>query len=140
MDALRSGQAHFLVNAIFFTCGTRGMAQEALDQASAGRSWRLKRSKFDDGDGDGPMRWQRRSAKRIRGREGKREIEREGRNEKGVATWRPKYRESSELYCFGILLLLLLGIWSCIVSDSLIFSSKVHCNLRNTTPVANQKC
>ena len=26
----------------FFTCGTGGMAQEALDQASAGRSWRSR--------------------------------------------------------------------------------------------------
>ena len=44
------------------------------------------------------MRRQHRSAKRIRGREGEREKEREerGKEEKGVATWRPKCQESSE--------------------------------------------
>jgi hypothetical protein len=41
-----------------------------------------------------------------------------GNKEKGVATWRPKCQESSEPYCLWYLLLLLLGLWSCIVSIS----------------------
>ena len=79
-----------------------------------------------------------------RGFAGERERETEkGKKEKGVATWRPKCQEST--YCFGILLLLLLGIWSCIVSisfysDGLNFSSKAHSTLCNITftPVATK--